>query len=105
MKPPVTTQPLHTVSLSELYGKPVEGLVVLLSPRTEDPDEEPRWRRAVKVTRKKAYQKWWITLFWQKEEDGECDFTGGVEGLTADRITVQVTAEDYAKIVSPSHSS
>jgi hypothetical protein len=98
MKPPVTTQPLITVAISQLVGKSIEGLTAQVTNPRFFPEEEPRWRKLIAVKRKRDYKKWWIILYYTVEEPGDHGYTGAVEGAAADNIKIQFTAEVFAKI-------
>lgn len=102
MNAPTTSQPLITVSIPQLVGKEIEGLIAQVTgPKWFAEGYEPKWRKLKKVVRKKMHQQWCIILHWHKEEGDSCDFTGGGEGPTADDIKIQFTVEEFANIQLP----
>jgi hypothetical protein len=102
MNAPQTSQPLITVSISQLLGKEIAGLTAQVTdPKWFADGYKPKWRRLKTVKHKMDYKKWWITLHYHTEGADTCGFRGGVEGPTADNMQIQFTAEEFAKIQPP----
>jgi hypothetical protein len=99
MDAPITSLPLITVSISQLLGKEIEGLVAQVTgPKWFADGYEPKWRKLKTVARKKKYKRWSIILYWHSEPGDSCNYTGATEGPAADDIKIQFTAEAFAQI-------
>lgn len=90
-------QNLINATLTTLIGKNVFGIVAQIrNPKYLCPESPMQWRVLKRIETFRENGKHWVQLYWERQSDDSCDFTGCT--IESDACVVQFTPEELSKL-------